>query len=193
MVDPCYQKKLQFEDFSEFYAFPTEILEEIIREGERYLDARLTTANSADQRALALLGFQLTLTLAVGGGLISLLMRQTVNEFLVICGLIQIILMGIASFQAYCSVKPKLFRFPGNSPHLWFVENWERSPYSPYSARLKDARVEQCYALYSAIYDNKEVMEENASLIKNSMALTMASSIFSVSVVVIWSILRVCS
>ena len=171
-------EKLKFDDFIAFRDFSNDILSEIVREGERDLDARLSTANASDQRALGVFGFQITLAIAVCGGLAALAAKNPVDKVLI--GLAIMLLFGlvVAAFYSYLSVLPKPFCYPGNRPDSWFVKDWKLPPKTECTADVRLARVEQCYCIYSAIYDNTKVMERNAKLLINSLAVMMVAIIF---------------
>ncbi len=171
--------KLAFENFKDFREFPEDILSEIVREGERKLDAQLSTANAVDQRALAVLGFQITLAIAVLGGLASFVSQPKFDRVLVSLGLLVLVGLACAAGFAYLSVLPKLFRYPGNRPDSWFVEDWHLPPNSRKASKLSLARSEQCYCLYSAIYDNSEIMDDNAKLLRTSMEVMVITILFS--------------
>jgi hypothetical protein len=174
-------RKLAFEDFGSFEKFSDQILTEIIREGERELDARLSTANASDQRALSSFGFQITLSLAVCAGLAAIAESQEKQVFLLSLGIFTLAGLVASAVFAYESIIPKLFRYPGNRPDSWFIKDWHTPPLSEELATMQSVKVEQCYCLYSALYDNKKVMERNAELLKHSLAamsVTIAMSLF---------------
>lgn len=160
--------KLAFVDFAEFAAFDQELLREIIREGEREMDARLVTANAADQRALTIAGFQLTLVIALTGATYALAYGEHPNLLLATITAFGVAGLGIAAYFSLFSVAPKKFKFPGNSPENWFSSLWH-NPVKPEKAKLRDALVEECYCLYSCLYDNKIAMENNARSLRFSI------------------------
>ena len=94
-------------------------LGEIVREAESCLNAQLTAAIAADQRALSfagLLAVAAVLTAGAGG---SLLIGEPVNALL---GWVAISVTGallIAMLCAIWSARPVTFQFPGNDPAGW--------------------------------------------------------------------------
>ena len=131
--------KLAFVDFAEFAAFDQELLREIIREGEREMDARLVTANAADQRALTIAGFQLTLVIALTGATYALAYGEHPNLLLATITAFGVAGLGIAAYFSLFSVAPKKFKFPGNSPETGSVH---------YGTTLSSRRRQNCEMLW---------------------------------------------
>jgi len=187
------QQKLSYQDFEGYVNFDVKILERIIHDGETELTARLETANAADQRALTLFGFEITALLALVSGLYAVSTGTKPDLPLMCIGGLQIAALTVASWFSLQSVRPALFSFPGSRPDLWNIKDWHVPPTSESSAKLEQALAEECYCLYSAIFENKITMEDNAESIKLSIDILFFSIIFSGILTIILIIYRIIS
>lgn len=147
-----------------------EVLGEIVREAEQRLQAQIVVATAADQRALTLVGFQVSISTAVLTATLALALSD--NPDRVICGIgfFLTVTLLVAAFYGIDSIRPKDFSFPGNFPSLWLPHNWlcHGSPITP---TLQQARVEQCICLEKALNENQSSMEKAAQDIKLSIDL----------------------
>ena len=160
---------LSFPDFEEFRHYDQEILREIIRDGESEMKARLETANAADRRALTLVGFQLTIAVAMTSAAYSLVAQGQPDIELAILAIGVVAGMIAAAFSGLQSVSPSLFCFPGNDPKNWHYEQWNYKLDSWKSATLRHALAEQCFTLHTGLRDNKAAMELAAQRTKFSL------------------------
>ena len=165
-------KKLTFSDFQSFASFDENILREIVREGEMEMQARLETANAADQRALTVFGFQTTVLVALVGAIYVMSTEVKPDSYLIFLAVLEVFALAISAFLSLDSVRPKLFAFPGNRPDSWIISDWHIAPQSESSATIKQALTEQCFCLYSCLFDNQAVMEQNAIRLKTSIDTT---------------------
>lgn len=189
---PSLPTSLKYDDFARFQDFDIDVLKEIVREGEAKLAAQLQVATAADQRALTILGFQVTALIAVAGGIFALVLNNKPDKSIIAVASILALGLLISIFYSHASVFPKSFCFPGNSPKNWFVEDWHTSFRDEQAADLKSAMAEQCYCLYTGIRDNDKIMELNASSIKISTSCMMTSTILAFiygALLVMWRIL----
>lgn len=146
------------------------ILIEVVREGEIRIQAQLSAATSADQRALTWTGFVLTLALAVGGGAITLGLSGQ-QPALAVDGMLLSGLLALSAYYASRSVRPAQFCMPGNEPENWLPTEW--APGKPRS--LRQARIEQATCLNNQIADNKEVAARMARELNLSMSLAFTA------------------
>ncbi|WP_143146734.1 hypothetical protein [Novosphingobium sp. NDB2Meth1] len=182
------QEKRGFSDFSSFQQFPVEVLREIVREGELEMQARLETANAADQRALTLVGFQITAATALIGATYFLYSQHPVDKLFLFLCIFEAIFLITAAYFGIDSAKPKQFRFPGNDPWNWNISDWHEKPASYQNAQVNSALAEQCYCLHTSLYHNRKSMEENAELTKKSVKITYwsAAIFISFSIIIIF-------
>jgi len=141
------------------------------------MKARLDTANAADRRALTLVGFQLTIAVAMTSAAYSLVSQRQPDIELAILAIGVVIGMVAAAFSGLRSASPTLFCFPGNDPRNWHYKEWNYELSSWEKATLNHALAEQCYTLHTGLRDNKAVMETAARRTKTSLYV-MFSTIY---------------
>lgn|GEM_PF-1461671 len=152
--------------------------EEIIRLAELRLQAQLSTALSADQRALALTGILVTFSLANLGGLITAYSDKSWVLFVALLFLLAY--FSLASFIAIKAAWPVEFIFPGNEPNEW---NTKEDLSGPWSVALS----EQCNIYDEAIAENNLVMASNAKHVKWSVTLLVASPLAALLLLAVFS------
>ena len=179
---------LSYDSFAEFEQFEQEILREIIRDGETEMRARLDTANAADVRILTLVGFQLTIAIAMASAAYSLLSRNSPELELGGLAIFTVLGMILAANFGLKSATPTLFHFPGNDPKNWHHSQWYHELSHAGEATVKMALTEQCYTLHRALNENLVTMENaawNAKFSIKSMYYTIFVAGVTSSVVLI--------
>ena len=151
------------------------VLKEVIREGERMLDAQLATANASDQRAMAWAAFLASGAVAITGGSAALLVT---GKSLVVAavGVLVAFIFGIAILKAIDVVRPKDWHFPGNRPGNWIPASWQCHG-SGETCDLRQAMLEQAAALDEQICDNAEAASHSG----RQLALSMDLALFAVA------------
>lgn len=163
-----------------------DVLQEVVREAERRLDAQLATATAADQRAMAWAAMLVTGAVAITGASAALLVGGT-NLLLAGIGVVVSFLLGIALFKAIDAFRPKGWNFPGNRPENWLPEHWQCSG-TGLACNIRQARLEQAASLDEQIIDNAEAAEASARDLKLSMDLAVfavAVGVLSVGILIV--------
>lgn len=112
-------------NFDSFSDLPEKLQAEALREGEMLLQAQLSVASAADQRALTWSGLLLTGATAALGGAFALLFNDPPDPALPYLALLFAGALFIAAWLSISTVAPRLFCMPGNRPGLWLPESWD--------------------------------------------------------------------
>jgi hypothetical protein len=174
-----------FEEFEQIFGFDQAVLEKIVQEGEIRLEAQLTTANSADQRALSFAGLLIGTTTATVGAAIALAIAEKPKIFLIAIAFTYASSLLIATFRAVHSFRPKPFSYPGNLPENWLPDQWNFS--NSDSRDIKHALVEQCYTLNQATCKNQYDMDHNAKKLKLSINIASKATAAAALVLAFYS------
>ncbi len=150
-----------------------DVINEVVREAERRIDAQLATANAADQRAMAWNAILVTVTAAVIGGSGAIWLSGK-NGLLALIGLIVSAVMLVAIKEATDAVTPTGYDFPGNLPQNWLPENWKCAETGD-NCTFKEARLEQAATLNEQIVSNAEYAKIAGESIAQSMRLAFAA------------------
>ncbi|WP_157410175.1 hypothetical protein [Sphingobium xenophagum] len=169
-------------DFEALRSFDQEVLDEIVREAELYLQAQFTAAGASDQRGMAWAGFMIASTTAALAAAASLVVSGG-HIILAITSLGAAAMLLLSTFLAAKAVRPNKFCFPGNRPANWLPENWHGNGVG--TLDIKQARLEQAHTLEKQICDNVEWAEEAGKLLHHSMDVAMAAVLLAGCVVVI--------
>lgn len=176
---PCFGKKrsvkigekVESVNFDDFSRLNSDILGEVVREGELRLQTQLAIHLATDQRGFAIAGILLTIATA------SLAAYFSFDGEPVQAGQDDVLLhfsIGIlvAAFLAIAGVAPRKFSLPGNEPKNWAPKGWRR----PLS--LKGARIEQAEVLQSQIDDNRSTNQLKAYLQISSILLSFINIVY---------------
>lgn len=178
-----------FQQFEPYCNFHQDILRDIVREGELYLSSQLAVATAADQRAMTLIGFQVTALLATIAGITAMLISKEKIWFSILVGNAVMLGLIISLFQSSVSVRPQLFNFPGNLPENWRIGYWNFSFTQPSGPTLQHSLTEQAYAINCCIKNNNKTLEENAHRIKNSIDITIYTVLVATICIFLYSII----
>lgn len=138
-----------FETFSDL---PDELQLEALREGEMLLQAQLTVATAADQRALTWGGLLLTGASATLGGAFAMLFKKAPDMGLIYLAVLFAAALFIAAWLAISTVAPRLYCMPGNYPDSWLPEHWDCV--GDAKSKLQQARRDQAAQLDKFIREN---------------------------------------
>ena len=164
-------------EFEAISSLDESVQQEIIREAEMRLDAQLTVATAADQRALTFGGFLIaTATAALGGG-IALLTKDKPDFGLAAVAVGFACPILYASWEAIRTTMPKLFCLPGNRPGLWLPDQWESHGIHP--PTLPRARIEQAKHLDNAIKQNADGAKTLARHMHRAFYVTLGSVVLA--------------
>jgi hypothetical protein len=181
---------MDFNDARPLLGLDDKVLQEVVREGELKLQAQLSIAASADQRALTIIGFQSTILAAVIAGSTALALSSKPDNALVLIGYFFATALLVAAFLALHSIKPKSFTYPGNRPGCWLPDLWLRPESEPDARNIRSARVEQCICLENAICANQLDIEYAAKRVKWSLNLSLITTAVTSVIVAIHLIVR---
>ena len=99
-----------------------DLVKEVLREGEVYLQGQLTLATSADQRAAVLGGIYTAAAAAIIAGLIAALATGQISAAISVGGILSAGLFLIAAGLCISTVLPADFYLPGNHPESWYED-----------------------------------------------------------------------
>jgi hypothetical protein len=134
-------------------------LQEILREAESYLNAQLTAAIAADQRAIAFASLLGAAAVVIAGGGGALLLSERPNPAL---GWTCMAIVGtflVAMAFANLAAMPSKFWFAGNSPAGWLEDVRAQRP-------LRASLAEQLVHYADMIADNDKLMRRNGTQMK---------------------------
>ncbi len=146
--------------FDKFSDLPEVLQKEALREGEMLLQAQLTVASAADQRALTWGGLLLTGATASLGGAFALMFKTPPQPLITHSALLFAAELFIAAGLAISTVAPKLYCMPGNQPSSWLPDAWECK--GDDEAKIAQARREQAAQLDKFIEENTAVARSRA-------------------------------
>lgn len=134
---------------------PADVVDEIMREAELHLNAQLTAAIAADQRAHSFASYLAAAGAVTIGAAYSLHTASTPNHLLIVlAALAGVALLSAAAFALH-SARPIDFEFAGNQPQMWASD-------LAVGKSLHDARAEMCAAYDGMIASNRAAMERNS-------------------------------
>lgn len=146
--------------FDSFSDLPEKLQLEALREGEVQLQAQLSVATAADQRALTWGGLLLTGASASLGGAFAMLFKNAPDMGLIQLALLFAAALFVAAWLAISTVAPKLFCMPGNNPGSWLPENWDCT--GDAKSKIRQARRDQAAQLDKFIRENADSAKARA-------------------------------
>lgn len=178
---PVYGVKMEKTDLDSLNQLDDEVLREVVREAERTLDAQLTTATAADQRAMAWAAMLVTGAVALTGASAALLVSGK-NLLLAGIGVFISFLLGIALLKAIDTFRPKEWHYPGNRPANWLPANWQCDG-SGTPCNIRQARLEQAVSLDEQIVENANAADAAGRELKLSMDLAVYTIVVGIVLV----------
>lgn len=152
-------------------SLPEDVLDEVVREGERRLDAQFSAANASDQRAMSWCGLLITITIAGLGAAATF--ASLGKGLLTIAAVTFSLLVLVATYFGLAGARPQGFHFPGNLPENWLPDRWQGHPGCSHC--LTQARLEQAVCLNNAIHRNVRWAEASGRALHRSMNLVIFS------------------
>jgi hypothetical protein len=143
-------------------------LQEILRQAETYLQAQLTAAIAADQRAMTLAGYLATSIAVLLGASGALLLATPPNWLLALTGFLVAGLFLRAMRMAIKAGEPSDFEFPGNTPGSWVCDISEKKS-------LEVSLSEQCAHYHEMSEANRIFMKENGNRLREAIAMVFRS------------------
>jgi hypothetical protein len=147
-----------------YAAAPKGVLEEIIREAEARLEAQLTAAVAADQRAMTFAG----LMLAAAGAMIGAALGASPDGPLTASVFVTALGLFISAVLAVLAARPVVWNFVGNTPASWLKGLNEDT-----SLKVSLAQMADFYA--EMIEENETAFSGAAFWIRLSMGSALAS------------------
>jgi hypothetical protein len=169
-------------DFEALRSFDTDVLDEIVREGELFLQAQFGAASASDQRGMAWAGFMVAAATAALAAAASLVVSGG-HTLLAITSLAGAGMLLVSTFLAAKAVRPHKFAFPGNCPENWLPSSWHGHGVN--TLDMKQARLEQAHTLQRQIDDNAVWAEKVGKLLQQSMDVAMSTVLLAGCVVAI--------
>lgn len=160
-----------------------EVLVEIQEAAERRLDAQLTTALAADQRALVFAGFAAAAAAALGGTAASLLAGPGGNALLGWLALAAAVGMTMPMAVAIYAARPRQWWLPGGRPDNWTEDIATAKP--------RVERLQELAADYDdRIVHNDAIMADNARWLRRAIVLAFATLILSALFLAFYALAR---
>jgi hypothetical protein len=141
-----------------------DIVEEINRQAEARLEAQLTVALAADQRAFIFAGF----LVAIVAALLAVTTSNTVNHFETVVLLLTSGGLLLAAGLAAWSAQPSAWEMVGNVPSGWLDDIANRTS-------LAECRAEMATHYEGMIKANQDTLEGAALTMRISLALTVVT------------------
>lgn len=164
---------LTTESFDSFLDLPEQLQREALREGELRIQAQLTVAAAADQRALTWAGFVITGATALFAAGFAIIVSAEGDDELTVLALVIGTALLVSAGIAVWSVRPGLFCLPGNRPGLWLPGSW-KCVGSP-EAKIAQSRLDQAAQLDAHIRENANAAGDRAKLMRTSMGIAFFS------------------
>lgn len=161
-----------------------ELVKEILREGESYLQAQLSLALAADQRSSVVAGLFTAAAAAIIAGLITLASSEHPSHPLAIYagGTVSVTLLIAGASLCIWAARPVNFYVSGNEPKKWYKD--VEAP-----RELRVLLGEQAQLYQEMIEDNNKALRRNSQLF---LAGGIAGIAAPVAGAIIWGILRLC-
>lgn len=160
MAETPLSKRLQSADEA--------MLREILREAEVYLDAQLTAAIAADQRAYAFSGMIAAASVLLVGASYALIEAATPSPLLAWCSALIAVALFVAAWMAVISARSTDFEFAGNQPCQW-ANDIEAGQ------TLHESLAEQCEHYDSMATTNRNIMDANSKLFNAAVNIALGA------------------
>jgi hypothetical protein len=153
---------------NEYTTDDLDLLKEIVALSEKRLEAQLSAALAADQRALVFAGFLVTSIIALLGGGTALLLKAPADLFLGWTALVTAAVLAASLGLTVFSARPVTWAYPGTSPEIW---KGDIAGKKGEAARLAE-RAADCE---NKIVENERHMSTNGRRLSRALALTAIS------------------
>lgn len=148
-----------------------EMLEEIIRQAESYLQAQLTAGIAADQRAMSFFGTTAAAAALIITGGVTLILQGNVHTPLGWAAIATAFGLLISIALASLTAKPVSFCYPGNSPGEWVADILSAKGYNY-------ALAETAAHYDDFIHENKITLDRNATMMAVAIWTAWLSLLF---------------
>lgn len=149
-----------------------EMLNEIIREAEIFLDSQLRAGLASDQRAITFSSVVAAATAVLLGAFVTI---AATNEAALskVLPLVPVILFFMISMVcAFLVCRPTTFRYAGSNPRHWLDDITSKR-------KLKIALAGQAYLYAKGISENDCLLSRNASLMRYALISAALGVVFS--------------
>ncbi|AZO04338.1 hypothetical protein [Mesorhizobium sp. M2A.F.Ca.ET.043.02.1.1] len=144
-------------------------LTEILRQAELHLQAQLSAAIAADQRAYTFAGLNVATSVLLMGGSYSLATQQhDPNLFIGAVAFFVAVGLFVAAWVAVMSARSVDFEFAGSQPGVWSQDLADRKP-------LQVSLAEQCQNYDDAIAANRATMANNSWMFNAAVNVALGS------------------
>ena len=133
-----------------------DLVKEVLREGEVYLQGQLTLATSADQRAAVLGGIYTAAAAAIIAGLIAALATGQISAAISVGGFFSAGLFLLGAGLCISTALPADFYLPGNHPESWYED-------IDANRNILESLGEQTEYYQRAINGNRSFLKRNGS------------------------------
>ena len=151
-------------------------IDQILAHAESYLNAQLTSALAADQRALVYAGFLAAGVVALVGGGTTLLI-DVKSPFLGYTAFAMALGLTISMALAVYAARPTGFEFVGNKPDQWVADVAIGKP-------LIESLREQAVHYDAMIGSNADLLRDNCRWLTRAQWLSVATLVFGGSAIV---------
>jgi hypothetical protein len=158
------------------------LLREVVDSAEGRLQAQLTSALAADQRALVLAGFLSAAIVALVGGGVALLLAEPAQIFLALTALVCAAGFIVALSLTIYAARPVAWSYPGTRPGAWIRDIATKKVESERLAEL-------CADLHRKVSDNADLMQSNGQIIRAALLFTLGSLIVG-ALALAWFLVR---
>jgi hypothetical protein len=156
-----------------------ELVREVAREAEVYLQGQLTLATSADQRAAVLAGIYIAAGTAIIAGIIAA--SPSLTLALAVGGLVAAGMFLAGATLCIITCLPAGFSIPGNQPESWDDDVEDNTP-------IRDALGEAADIAQDQISENRAFLRKNAKRFRLGALLGASSPLVGL---VLWFLLWV--
>lgn len=154
-----------------------EMAEQVLHQGELYLQAQLQLAIAADQRAATMAAFWGAIGTAAAAAAIAYWDR-TSDLGILLAGLTCAVFMVAGAAVCLWAARPVTFCIPGNHPEAWF---------SLLDRPLFDVMLGEAENYQDHIESNATFLESNRRLIGKGAALAVSAPVVAVLVWLVWT------
>lgn len=150
---------------------PLDTAQQILAQGERYLQSQLEVATASDQRATTVATFFGTMATAVIAG--SMAYWDAKQDLpILLAGLVGASAMIAGACMCLWAARPVDFYFPGNHPAHWF----------PVATRpLSEILFGEAQNYQEHIEANDDALKENSKMVARGAALAVAAPLLAVA------------
>jgi len=155
-----------------------ELLVEVVRQGEAFLESQRTCALAADQRALTLVSVLAAVVAILVGGSASLMAANIEITKYWFPVLFVIVICLTAMGLALRAARPSKFGYPGNDPALWVDDVRQNRSY-------EESLAGHAVLCSEDIEENDRIMVANNAMVSRALFILFVGLIASVSLALV--------